>query len=215
MIAKWIAQALLAKKTKEYMTLNKVQLASWYIQGSRVDNGSPYNSLGAFSVAHLGRIRTELEQKLQSIEVPHWPTGLFRDWTIKSSRLSHFPRLEATRVGPDSWAVPIIPEDPGHSLDAWSFSLSLTTEETIALRPVAVILATRCLLTSYCKTSETRNEHPVPWDISRIHLALMAGITIPQLQAGFVVAKAQTSSAKSRCAPVNLALLRAPLRPLA
>lgn len=214
MKAKWIAQALMANPSKEYLTLSKTDLACWHLAGARVSNRSPYGLNGVYATAHHGRLRLEMEQKLATMDVQEWPTGPYRDWTIKSSHYAHLPKLQATRVGHDTWAVPIIPDDHGHSLDGWSFELGLTPEEMEALRPLATILASRCLLTSYCRTKNQSAQRPVVWDDGRLELALLGGMSIAQLQAGFAVARAQTSSAKGPCAPVNLALLRAPLRPV-
>ncbi|MFC7410235.1 hypothetical protein [Hydrogenophaga atypica] len=212
MKAKWIAQALMANSSKEFLTLSKAELASWHLSGARVSNRSPYSNYGVYAVAHHGRLNIETQQKLLSMEVKDWPTGPYRDWTIQSSHYAHLPKLQATRVGQDTWAVPIIPDDPGHSLDGWSYDLGLAPGEMEALRPIAAILASRCLLTSYCKIIAQRDKHPIPWDDSRIQLAQLGGMTIAQLQAGFAVAKAKCSSIKAPCAPSNLAVLGAPLR---
>lgn len=209
MIASCIAQAVMTGQTE--LSLNKVQLAQWHVQGCRVSNGSPYSTWGPYAMQHLGRIRQETERELQDIPVEEWPVGLYSDWNGRSGPTAHFPHLECTQTGPDTWRVPLMAEDPGHALNAWSFDLCVSPAEMEALKPLSQRLAQHCLLTSYCKTRAQYDEWQLAWDMSRLELALHGGFTVAQLQASFAIARAKVTASPLPRVPCTLAMVNTTL----
>lgn len=203
MIAHWIARALL--RGDDHLRLNKEDLVEWHLQGCRVSNGSPHNMFGQYARMHVGKIRLSIQQRLMDSPTELWPTEPLSDWKNGGPTVV-LPPLEADLKSDDTWYVPVLPAAEGHALDAWSFSLKLNPEEWEALRPMARVLTSRCLLTSYTSTTEQITCEGVPWDSCRLQLAEMAGVKTSELRAGFRASEATRAMREER-APVTLQMM--------
>ena len=154
---------------------------------------------------HVGKIRLSIQQRLMDSPTDQWPTEPLSDWKNGGPTVV-LPPLEADLKSDDTWYVPVLPAAEGHALDAWSFSLKLNPEEWEALRPMARVLTSRCLLTSYTSTTEQITCEGVPWDSCRLQLAETAGVKTSELRAGFRASEA-TKAMREERAPVTLQMM--------
>ena len=203
MIANWIAGALL--RGQDHLRLNKKELVDWQLQGCRVSKGSPHNLWGQYARMHVGKIRLSIQQRLLETPTDLWPTEPLSGWKNGGPTVV-LPPLEARPETDGTWLMPLLPTAEGHALDAWNPTLKLDTEEWEALRPLARVLAGRCLLTSYTSTTAQITCEGVPWDPCRLELAELAGIRPSELRA-FFKARDATSPFREDQAPVTLQMM--------
>ncbi len=203
MVAHWIARALL--RGDDHLRLSKEELVAWQLQGCRVSNGSPHNLWGQYARMRVGKIRLSIQQRLMETPTELWPTEPMSDWKNGGPTVV-LPPLEARLETDGTWLVPLLPTAEGHALDVWSFTLKLTPEEWEALRPMARVLLSRCLLTSYTNTTAQITCEGVPWDPCRLQLAALAGIKPSELRKFFKASEA-TRPIRDEEAPVTLRMM--------
>lgn len=185
MIAKWIAQALM--RGEDHLTLTNAELAKWQANGCRLSLGAPYGLHGQYAVHQIHLWHEQLVKLLLEIEPSNWPVGEIKvqSQVWKNTTAISLPQHDFRSAGDGSWIVPLVPEDVDHCLDAWSFDISLSTEECEAVRPIAHRLAKRMALRCELKSRQEAYGKDVLWSAGRLSLAELAGLEQIRLHVWF------------------------------
>ena len=183
MIAQWIAQALM--RGDDHLILSVEELAKWQANGCRVSLNAPYGTHGPYIVRQISQWNAELQQQLIATNPEEWPVGQVELIAQNNKTTVVMPGLDFQALGDNKWRVPMMPSDPSHSLDSWSYDLELSADEFEALRPIAKQLLDRCLLRCEIKSFSNDYNDGQRWNKGRAALAQMVGVESTRMVAWF------------------------------
>ena len=183
MIAKWIAQALI--RGDDHLILSVDELAKWQANGCRVSLNAPYSTNGPYIVRQVSQWNAELQSQLIAINPEEWPIGEVKLIAQNNTTTVVMPGLDFQALGDNKWRVPLIPSDPSHCLDSWAYDLDLSSDEFVALRPIAKELLGRCLLRCEIKSFSADYNDGQRWNNGRTALAEGVGVESIRMVAWF------------------------------